>query len=68
MEIRRVERIGVGTKRASDRSAQLMLVGDMPDGIEVGLRGRKPRPVDRVGVEIGVVIIGNEGVVAARRL
>src|SRR5258708_21183994 len=42
-----------------------MLVGDPSDRIEVGSCGRKARAIDGVGVEIGFVIVCNQGVVAA---
>jgi hypothetical protein len=48
--------------------SQLLLVGNTSDRVEVGLGRRDPGFVDRVGVEIGVVIIGDQRVIAAGRL
>jgi hypothetical protein len=68
LEIGVVQRIGVGAQRAPDCGGELMLVGNVRDRGQVGLRRRHARAIDRVGVEIGVVIIGDHPVDAARRV
>ena len=67
-EVGRVERIGIGADVGADCRAQLLLVGNLGNRVEVSLGRDNARFVDRVGVEIGVVVIGDQRVVAAGRL
>ena len=68
LEIGGVQRVGVRAEGAPDGGAQLMLVGDARNGVEIRLGRRHPRAVDRVGVGIGLVVIGDHPVRAAGRV
>jgi len=65
LEVGCVQRIGIGPNRAADRRAQRPLVGDICDSIQVGFCRSQAGAVDGVGVEIGIVIIGDQRVGAA---
>ena len=68
MEVRIVERVGVGAKRMSDGIGERTLVGNRLDLVDVGLDRRDAALLDPIGVGIGLVVIGDPRLVAAGRV
>ncbi len=63
LEIGGVQRVGVGTKRATDRGAELLLVCDPRNYIQIGFRRGEAGAIDRIGVDVGIVVIGDPALV-----
>ena len=68
VEVRIVERVGVGAERMADGVGERALVGNRLDLVDVGLRRREPALLDPGSVGVSLVIIGDPRLVAGRRV